>query len=98
MQTFIYYGKEILKTSPAAIKSIINMGLTSIANKEFKGRTLMESDSCEGALLLQSLVAACGLVIDVNGYEEIVETVRKRLGEKIKFDLLRAKYVFVVIF
>jgi len=41
--------------------------------------------------LLQSLIAACGLVIDVKKYEEIVETVRKRLGEPIKYDLLRAK-------
>ncbi len=72
MQTFIYYGKEILKTSPAAINSIIHMALTSISTKEYKGRTLLESDNCEGALLLQSLVAACGLAIDVKLYEEIV--------------------------
>lgn len=32
----------------------------------------MESDNCEGALLLQSLIAACGLVIDLKAYEEIV--------------------------
>lgn len=29
-------------------------------------------------------------------YEEIVEVVRKRLGEPIKFDLLRAKYFFML--
>lgn len=80
-----------MKTAPAAINSIINMGLTSISSKEYKGRNLLESDNCEGALLLQSLVAACGLVIDVKMYEEIVEVVRKRLSEEIRFDLLRAK-------
>jgi hypothetical protein len=67
------------------------MGLTSISNREFNGRILMESDNCEGALLLQSLIAACGLSIEQKDYEEIVETIRKRLSEKIKFNLLRAK-------
>jgi hypothetical protein len=63
MQTFIYYGKDILKTAPAAINSIIHMGLTSIFSKEYKNRKLLESDNCEGALLIQSLIIACGFSI-----------------------------------
>lgn len=51
----------------------------------------MESDNCEGALLLQSLIAAVGLSIEQKDYEEIVETIRKRLADKIRFNLLRAK-------
>ena len=54
---------------------------------------MSESDNCEGALLLQSLLIACGLVVDSRSYAEISNVVVKRLESKLKFDFLRSNLV-----
>ena len=43
--------------------------------------------------MLQSLLIACGLVVDSQSYAEISNVVVKRLESKLKFDFLRSNLV-----
>ena len=79
MQVFIFYGFSILKEYPAAIQSIVHMGLTSLSHTKYKTKLLSESDNCEGVLLLQSLIIQCGLSINNQIYQEIADIVCKKI-------------------
>jgi hypothetical protein len=94
IQLFIYYGSQILKSSPRAIQVIVDMTLTSITQTEYKKKPVGEIENCEGTLILQSLVAKCGDVFSKEMWTAILKAIFSRLENGVRYDFLSSKYNF----
>lgn len=98
LQIFINYGGEILKNSPQAIRTIIEMSIASLTAVEEKGRRRTEADNCEGVILLHSLMLACGKTFDAEMWLVVATNLHKRLDQPlVKTKHLKAKYFFSFI-
>ena len=63
IQLFIEHGHQLLIDSPTALKSILEMSITSLSSLEYKKRILSESENAEGVLILHSLMLRCGAAL-----------------------------------
>lgn len=93
LQAFIFYGKDILSSTPKAMKTIIEMGITSMNMLEGKDIVYKEADNCEGVLVLQSLILSCGKSFDNEMWMVIMNSLSKRIENPVpKTNFLKAKY------
>lgn len=97
IQLFTYYGSEILKSSFNAIEAIVKMCITSITQKEYNKKPIGENESCEGALILQTLVTKCGDVFTLELWSEIIKAILNRLNSGSCYKFFSSKYFFVKI-
>ena len=91
IQLFIFYGAESLMSSPELIKNMILLGNNAM-NEEKVNAKITEANSCEGVLILQSLMIACGRCFSDEMWMVITNNNIKRLhNPPIHYDFLRSK-------